>query len=752
MSKKFYIILPFLFLVTDGFAQTTSFDAGWKFFRGGVQGGEFTNFDDSHWRTVNLPHDWSIEDLPGTQSPFDPDAVSQVSGGFTTGGVGWYRKSFDLSADKKNKRVLIQFDGVYMNADIWVNGELIANHPYGYTSFWLDITNELKFGEKNGIAVQVKNEGANSRWYSGSGIYRHVWLTFADPIHIIPWGIYITSPEVEAGEATLNIKTSVTNESTHATDIKVINRIWDAKGNEAASIESTQNIPARVEQEFGQSLKIANPKLWSCETPTLYTVTTEIYSGGELVDRKETIYGIRRISFDVNNGFRLNGKTIKLKGGCVHHDNGPLGSRAYDRAEERRVQLLKQSGFNAIRCAHNPPSPAFLDACDRLGMLVIDEAFDMWRIGNNPYDYHLYFDQWWKRDIESLVKRDRNHPSVIVWSIGNEIRDMENPQVIEVAKMLGNHIREIEPTRPITAAVNSLRPQKDPFFATLDIGGYNYAAGGDHMQESIYVLDHERVPGRVMMGTESYPLEAFDAWKGVTDNSWVIGDFVWTAFDYIGEASIGWRGYWQEKDFYPWNLAYCGDIDICGWRRPASFYREALWKENQLSVFVKAPVPTFPFNPNKQSWSKWEWHDVLADWNWKGYEGKPLEVVVYSSCEEVELFTNGSSLGKKTTGAESKFMAAWSVPYAKGELKAVGYQGNKVVNTAILQSTDEPVSLKISSDAETLKADGQGLAYITVELMDAKGRRNSKADNMVKFQIEGPGRNHRCWQWQSHEY
>ena len=739
MAKKIYFTFFLLFLVVGGFAQTTLFDAGWKFYRGGVQGGEMTAFDDSKWRSVDLPHDWSIEDLPGTQTPFEPDAVSQVSGGFTTGGTGWYRKQFSLPSDKKNERVLIQFDGVYMNSDIWINSKHIINHPYGYTSFWLDITDNVNFEGKNTIAVQVKNEGANSRWYSGSGIYRHVWLKFTDPVHIAPWGIYITSPDVKTAEATLNIKTNVSNETANGASIKVVNRIRDSKGNQAGSNEVTQNIQAGTTMEYGQSLKIPNPQLWSPETPTLYTVTTEIFSGAELLDKTETKYGIRTISFDVDNGFRLNGKTIKLKGGCIHHDNGPLGSRAYDRAEERRVEILKQSGFNAIRSAHNPPSPAFLDACDRLGMLVIDEAFDMWRIGNNPYDYHLYFDQWWKRDVESLVFRDRNHPSVVIWSIGNEIRDMENPQVIEVAKMLGSHIREIEPTRPVTAAVNNLRPQKDPFFATLDISGYNYAVGGDHMQKSIYVQDHERVPGRVMVGTESYPMESFEAWKGVADNTWVIGDFVWTAFDYIGEASIGWRGYWQEKNFYPWNLAYCGDIDICGWRRPASFYRDALWKENQLSVFVKAPVPTFPFNPNKQSWSKWEWHDVLADWNWKGYEGRPLEVVVYSSCEEVELFSNGKSRGKKITGPGTKYIASWPVTYMKGELKAVGYKGKKIVNTAILQSTDEPVALKISSDAGQLIASGEDLAYITIDLNDANGRRNPKAENLVKFEIEGPG-------------
>ena len=517
-----------------------------------------------------------------------------------------------------------------MNADLWLNGETVGNHPYGYTSFWFDITDKIKFGEKNIISVQVKNEGLNSRWYSGSGIYRHVWLKVLDKIHVAQWGTYITTPEVNASSAKVTIKTSIKNEGVTASEVMLVIHILDAKANEVAKTQSKQSVTANNSFEFNQDAVITSPQLWSIQSPSLYTTVTEVYNEGKLTDKTETKFGIRSISFDPIHGFMLNGKTIKLQGGCVHHDNGPLGSKAYDRAEERRIEILKASGFNAIRCSHNPPSPAFLDACDRLGMLVMDEAFDMWRLPNNPHDYHLYFDEWWQRDIESMVMRDRNHPAVIMWSIGNEIRDMENPKVVAVAKMLGDHIRRIEPTRPVTAAVNNLRPQKDTFFSTLDVCGYNYAAGGDHNQESIYATDHNRVANRVMFGSESYALETFDAWMGVMDHPWVVGDFVWTAFDYIGEASIGWRGYWQESNFYPWNLAYCGDIDICGWRRPQSFYREALWKENKIAVFVKPPVPSFPLNPNKQSWSKWEWYDVVADWNWsartpaeKGYEEQP---------------------------------------------------------------------------------------------------------------------------------
>jgi len=738
MINKFWIILLSLSITVNCFSQTSLFDDNWQFHKGGAQRADAFNFDDSQWRTIDLPHDWSIEDLKGTQSPFDQDAVSQVSGGYTVGGTGWYRKSFNIPAEQKNKRIYIQFDGVYMNADFWLNGEHIGNHPYGYTSFWFDITGKVKFGEKNVLAVQVKNEGQNSRWYSGSGIYRHVWLRIVEPVHVAQWGTYITTAEVSLSSAKVNIKTTIKNETADLVKVKLITHILTSNDTEITTTESTNSIEAGKNIEFDQNLVVTNPKLWSTETPTLYKAVFEVFSDEKLMDKTETKFGIRTISFSVGNGFSLNGKSIKLKGGCVHHDNGPLGSRAFDRAEERRIELLKASGYNAIRCSHNPPSPAFLDACDRLGMLVMDEAFDMWRIANNPYDYHLFFDDWWQRDIESMVKRDWNHPSVIIWSIGNEIRNMESPEVIAVEKQLADLVRKLDPTRPVAAAVNNLRPQKDPFFVNLDVCGYNYAAGGDHGQESIYVQDHKRVPNRIMFGTESYPLEAFSAWMPVLDNSFVFGDFVWTAFDYIGEASIGWLGYWQEN-FYPWNLAYCGDIDVCGWKRPQSFYRDALWKENQISVFVTPPTPTFPLNPNKQTWSKWEWHDVVADWNWKGYEGKNFEVTVYSSCEQAELFLNGKSLGKKNTNRETQFIAKWEVPYSIGELKAIGYKSKKQIATSILQTTGEPKTIKITPDRTELRADSQDLSYITVELVDEKGNRNPKSDNLVEFVIEGEG-------------
>lgn len=743
-SNFSWLAMIFIFTFIQAKAQpqlkrNNLFDFGWRFHLGGALGAEGLSFNDSQWRLVDLPHDWSIEDLPGTTSPFNIEAISQVNGGFTTGGTAWYRKTFTIPQDLKDKHFILMFEGVYMNAEIWLNGELLGKHPYGYTSFWFDISGKLKLEKVNVLSVKVKNEGENSRWYSGSGIYRHVWLQIVPPVHIATWGTYITTPQVTEKEALINIKTSVINQSGEVSKIKLVTKIKDANGLEQTHIETEKTIEPGKTIEIVQEMKLNNPSLWSTDSPILYKAISEILVSESLTDQFETEFGIRSISFDAVNGFLLNGKPMKLKGGCVHHDNGILGSKAYNRAEERRVEILKASGFNAIRSAHNPPSPAFLDACDRKGMLVIDESFDMWKEEKNPNDYHLYFSDWWKKDIESMILRDRNHPSVIMWSIGNEIPNRHKPEVVEVAKMLGDFIRLTDSTRPITSAVNDLKPDKDPYFATLDIAGYNYASGGDHNQRNLYEIDHNRLPRRVMIGLESYPLEAFGSWMDVVDHPYVIGDFVWTSFDYIGEASIGWRGYFQKRDFFPWNLAFCGDIDVCGWKRAQSYYRDALWKENKISIWITPPQPSFAINPERQSWSKWHWADAVDDWNWYGSEGKIMDVNIYSSCGQVELFLNGKSLGKKTTDRTTKYLANWQLPYEPGTLRAVGFTGKKQVTVAEIHTANEANKIRLSADRNKIEANGQDLSYITVELTDNNSVRNPKADNLVSFEVVGPG-------------
>lgn len=728
MKNFFALIL--LLITTSCFAQRNIlFDEGWRFHRGDVANGEAVNFNDNDWRKIDLPHDWSIEDILNTNSPFNPDVINGVSVGFTTGGIGWYRKKFSIPSSEKNKKVYIQLDGVYMNADVWINGVHLGNHPYGYTSFYYDISDKIINGD-NVIAVQVKNEGATSRWYSGSGINRHVWLEIVNPIHIAQWGTYITTNNVSKTSANIRIKTNVVNETNENKNVRLVTFFINNKGVKVSASSSSKIISANSEFTFDDNAKISSPALWSVDFPARYKAISKVYVNGKLSDNISNTFGIRKISFDAVHGFLLNNKPMKLKGGCFHIDNGPLGARAIDAAEIRKVALMKASGFNAIRCSHNPPAPAFLDACDSMGMLVIDEAFDCWNNGKNDSDYHLYFNDWWQRDLQSMLLRDRNHPSIIMWSIGNELPFMGNKRVDDAAKILADYVRSIDATRPVTAAVNSVSEKMDNFFSALDVCGYNYAY--DH-----YVPDHKRKPNRVMFATESFALTQFDYWMSVLDHPWVIGDFVWTGFDYIGESSIGWRGYPQDKNFYPWNLAYCGDIDICGWKRPQSYYRDALWKKNQLSVFVKPPKPSFPLNPDRASWSMWQWNDVVADWNWQDAKDSPLEVNVYSSCDEVELFLNEKSLGKKQTNRSTKFMAIYQVLYKEGQLKAVGYTNGKKVNESILKTAGKLARIKLSANRKIIKADGRDLCYITAELVDENGVMNPKADNLLHFSIEG---------------
>ena len=729
-----------LFADAAGPRSETLFDFDWKFQRGDAEGARAPEFDDSSWRILDLPHDWSIEDIPGTDSPLDSTAVGGIDMGYFRGGTGWYRKSFNVPAGLEGKRFFLQFDGVYMDSDVWINGVHAGSHPYGYTSFWFDITDQLRYGQENLVAVRVRNEGRSSRWYSGSGIYRHVWLTVTEPVHVTTWGTGITTPEIGQDAASVVVTNDMMNHGEDPVTLQVTTRVIGPDGKEIAEDRQEVEVEPKAKTEVAQELEVSSPLLWSPENPVLYTAVTEIEnSRSRLLDRVEHSFGIRSIEF-TTEGFFLNGENVLLKGGCVHHDNGPLGAAAYDRAEERRVELMKASGYNSIRCAHNPPSPAFLDACDRLGILVIDEAFDMWKRPKNPRDYHRFFDQWWKRDIASMVMRDRNHPSVIMWSTGNEIPERGDPEGVKTSEMLAGYVRQLDPTRPVTSAVNGLSPDKDPYFATLDVAGYNYSFGGDHGKESIFETDHRRVPGRIMYCSESYPLKAFGAWMDVVEHSYVLGDYVWTGFDYLGEASIGWLGYPHEGSFYPWNHAYCGDIDICGLKRPQSYYRNVLWNTGQqLSVFVHPPEPTFEENPDRKDWSKWHWHDVVDRWNWEGYEGMTLNVEVYCAHEKVELFLNGNSLGVRETNRGNEWIARWKVPYEAGTLKAVAYEGNVEIENCQLVTAGIPEKINLHADRTEIHADRQDLSYVQVELVDAGGNRNRLAENLVEFEVEGPG-------------
>jgi beta-galactosidase len=498
-------------------------------------------------------------------------------------------------------------------------------------------------------------------------------------------------------------------------------------------------LPANSEKEITQIIKVSNPLLWSLETPDLYQARIQILKDNQVIDDTQTAFGIRSIKFTVENGFQLNGKTIKINGGCVHHDNGCLGAAAFDRAEERKIELLKAAGFNAVRTSHNPPSEAFLKACDRLGLLVIDEAFDCWRVGKNKYDYSIYFDKWWKRDLETMVLRDRNHPSIFMWSVGNEVAERKTPDAVKTAQMLVGAVKNIDTTRPVTSAVVTWGNEWeyfDPLMAAHDVGGYNY-------QLNSAPADHQRVPSRIIVQTESNPRDAFVNWKLVQNNSYIIGDFVWTAIDYLGESGIG-RTYYSgdvpgenwENDFFPWHGAYCGDIDLMGWRKPISHYRSMLYNNNEkLYMAVREPQPE-PLEIKETRWSVWP---TWESWTWPGFEGKNIDVEVYSKYSKVRLYLNNKLIGEKPTTEEQEFKATFSVPYTPGLLKAVGVENGKEAESSVLQTSGDAAKIKLIADRKEILANGQDLSYVKIEVTDKNGIIQPNATDRLQFKIDGPG-------------
>ena len=675
---------------------------------------------------------------PMQSGPFDSEAEGGGAVGFTVGGVGWYRKAFTIPEAQRGRRFRLTFDGVYMDSEIWLNGQRVGEHAYGYTGFHVDLNPFLQYGEEgNVLAVRVNASGKTSRWYPGAGIYRHVWLTATAPLHVQAWGVFVTTPEVSPAQATVHVATTLRNEQPRGTQATVTHEVIDAAGNPAATATFQADVPPWAPTVHERDLVVDSPALWSPDSPTLYTLRTTVSVEGAAIDQVETPFGVRDIRFGPATGFMLNGKSLKLRGGCVHHDNGPLGARTYDRAEERRVELLKAAGFNAIRTSHNPPSPAFLDACDRLGLVVIDEAFDCWRKAKNPQDYARFFEEWWRRDIDAMVLRDRNHPSVVLWSIGNEVIEQGSDEGAEIGAMLAEHVRSLDPTRPTTIGAHpGTDPWEnlDPLFGHLEVSGYNY-------KWDRYAPDHERVLQRVIAGTESFPNQCFDSWMATADNSWVAGDFVWTAFDYLGEVALGHVQYDGDPSQYalwPWTAANCGDIDVCGFRRPQSYYREIVWGlAQQVACFVQAPPP-----PGKTTETVfgWGWHDERPSWTWPGQEGQPLTVRVYSSCPRVRLTLNGADLGVKETNRETRFTATYEVPYAAGNLIATGLNADgKEAARWTLKSAGAPANLRLAPDRATLAADAQDLSYVTVTVTDAQGVIDPNGDALVRFSLTGPG-------------
>jgi beta-galactosidase len=739
-----------------------SFDSDWKFIKDNPTGAENPAFDDSKWRKLDVPHDWSIEDLPGQDGvniigPFDKSSVDMMSSGYLTGGIGWYRKSFTLNKADKEKIVYLQFDGVYMNSDVWLNGKHLGNHPYGYTPFYYNITSFLNTaGQPNVVAVRVKNEGLNSRWYSGSGIDRHVWLAIVDPVHIeLSGGVYITTPEISENSAEVRIATTLMNSGSKSENVTVQTQLFDAKGKLAGSAKSTSTVAENATRELVQNIKVEKPALWSIESPNLYQAKVSVIRNNKAEDNRVATFGIRSIKVDAQNGLMINGKNLDMIGGCYHHDNGPLGAASIDRAEERKIEILKKAGFNAIRTSHNPPSPALLDACDRLGMVVVDEIFDMWERGKKKQDYSLFFKEWWRKDIQSWVERDRNHPSVIFWSIGNEIREAADSTGLRIARNLVNEVRKFDNTRPVTEAlVGSGRPTWDqmaPHMALLDVVGYNYAW-------AVYESDHVKYPNRIIMGTETHPNKALENWTLVKKLPYVIGYFVWTATDNLGEAAVGLAqlrdivttppagnapgqgggsaGFFR-ADSWPVYTNYQGDLDLIGTRKAPSFYQWVVWGTSKVEVLVHRPIP----EGKREMVSPWGFPDELKSWNWSGHEGEKFQVHVYTRCPQVKLELNGRIVGEQNVDQEKSITATFDVPYEPGTLIARCFDNGKEVASQILKTTGKPVAIRLTADRSTIKADRNDLSYITTEIVDAAGNIVPDADDItVKYEVTGNGK------------
>lgn len=720
-----------------------SFDLGWSFKKDSISTGpEQLSFDASSWRKLDLPHDWSIEDLPNQmpgsiQGPFSKEAVSGHHTGYTVGGTAWYRKTFTTQPEDKGKTVYIQFDGVYMNSDVWINGHHLGNHPSGYSPFYYNLTQYLQpAGKENVIAVQVKNEGVNSRWYSGSGIYRHVWLTKVNPVHADIWGVYVTTPVVSASAAEIKLQSTILNENNEKNRVEVVTEIIGTNGQVITKNSSSLDLTAHAKADNNQTISLKNPKLWSPENPYLYTARTSILSNGKVIDNLTTTFGIRDIKISAQQGLQVNGKRVILKGGCIHHDYGPLGSAAFDRAEERKIETLKKNGYNAIRCSHNPPSQTFLDICDRLGMLVIDEAFDMWNKSKTSDDYHIFFKEWWNKDLTNMILRDRNHPSIILWSIGNEVPDRGDSIGYETRRMLGKRVKELDPTRMITEAICKT-PQWDKksplMYRDLDVAGYNY-------QLEKYETDHAKFPGRVFVGTETFPMLALENYEIAKNNPWVLGSFVWTAIDYIGEVGCGVHTYVPKKDQnvvveWPTFTATCGDLDIIGNKNAASYYRDVVWGNSPLEILVRVACPENMFVYS----TRWGWPDERKSWTWPGKDAQKMTVSVYTRCQTVKLFLNDKLIGEQKV-PENSITATFDMPYSEGVLTAKSYTNGKEISSQILQTVGKPAAIRLTPDRSKISANRNDLAYVSVEIIDEKGNLVPWVDDIeINYTVSGNG-------------
>ncbi len=678
-----------------------------------------TEFNDKDWRQLQLPHDWSVE------HPFDSNSPSGNDGAYLPTGTGWYRHSLKVAPESMGRKMQLYFEGAYMKTDVYVNGHLAGSNPYGYSSFFVDITPYVKEGD-NTIAVRVDNSmQKNCRWYSGSGIYRNVWLSETDKTHIGNWGVRIFTPDLH----TALIDTKVVNESGSPRDLEVRTTIDGNTATDRCTLSPGESKVVR------QTVKVADAKAWSTDTPNLYTADVEVIEDGKVIDNAAERFGFKTVEWSATDGLKINGVPTLLNGGCAHHDNGILGAAAYDAAERYRARLMKDAGFNAVRTSHNIPSEAFLDACDEIGLLVIDEAFDGWRDAKNTHDYHELFDKSWRNDLDAMILRDGNHPSIFCWSVGNEVIERDKIGVVKTARDLTARCHELDPYRPVTSALANWGQDwttYDPLAEAFDIPGYNYMI---HEAPG----DHRRDPERVIMQTESFPRDAWSNRRMAADNPYIVGDFVWTAIDYLGESGIG-RWYYDgdtpgehfERPLYPWHASYCGDIDLTGLRKPISHYRSMLWNEDGEHLYMAVKEPDgYNGKVRTTMWGTWP---TFESWNWPGHEGKDIEVEVYSHYPKVRLYLDGDLIGEKDV-AEMK--AVFTLPYRPGTLRAEGVRDGSAIESTTLRTAGKPAGIRLSADRHAPAADGMDMAFVVIEIVDADGNVVPFADNQLNVSVSG---------------
>ncbi|CAI7976517.1 beta-galactosidase [Frankia sp. Hr75.2] len=755
----------------------SSFNDGWSFRRKTDAFLEILGRADAPWQDVRLPHDAMVG--------LERDGADTEAGqrGYYPSGAYQYRKTFFAPEEYRNRRVTLEFEGVYRNARVFINGDFAAQCAYGYSNFYVRTDHLLKYGSDNEIVVEA-HSGNDTRWYSGGGVYRNTKLIVGDLVHLALDGVRITTPAVDDDLAVVAVATEIQNESPVTRALEVLTEIVDADGTVVAGDTAPVTTFIGDTLTLRQRLPVPRPELWGVDRPYLYLCRTSVMADGELLDQETTHFGIRTLTVDPLRGLRINGETVNLRGACIHHDNGVIGAATIDRAEQRRVEILKQAGFNAIRSSHNPMSKALLDACDQLGVLVIDELFDAWTRSKVSQDYALDFATWWESDVRAMVGKDFNHPSVILYSIGNEIPETGTAAGAAISRRLAETIRSIDSTRFVTNGVNGLLAggpdllasfagesrKKDSesldvngfmtrfrefmpilmssevvgsktaeSMACLDVAGYNYL-------ESRYEQDGAQFPNRVIVGTETYPADIDTNWRLVQDHSHVIGDFTWTGWDYLGEPGTGRIEYEGDSETtnsalnhqggYPWLTAWCGDIDITGHRRPASYYREIVFGlRGEPYIAVHRPEH-FGRAVRVAMW--WSWSDSVSSWSWNGHEGRPVRLEVYSAADEIELLINGRRVGTAPAGEKNRFRAEFETVYEPGEIVAVAYTGGRETGRTSLRSATGEVHLDAATDRTRITADDTDLAYVALTLVDGAGNLYNTADRKVAVEVTGP--------------